>query len=70
MKKSIEEMNDIQLNNWKKLVGSSVSKSQIEGLRDFLQNRVNELGEDIKKRNNCNGKCSMCKKEDECDLDV
>lgn len=23
---------------------------------------LNELGEDIKKRNNCNGKCSMCKK--------
>ncbi len=61
-------MNDKQVDNWRGLFGSHLSKDEVVGMRDPLQNGADKLNEEIKKRNNCDGECSKCKKEDECIL--
>lgn len=66
-------MNTEQVKNWKKVLSSQLGplafllpKKEIENIRNDMQNKVNLLNEEIKKRHSCNGKCNSCPKEDTC----
>jgi len=68
-------VNNKQVGNWRNflssLIGSrsfALSKEEIVTVRNDFQETVDRLGEEIKERNNCDGECSKCEREESCDF--